>query len=87
MNQKIFRALERARRCPQNIRFSDLSKICEHYFGKPRQLGTSHRIYRTPWAEDPRINIQDNHGMAKAYQVKQVLRALEKLEKQDEHKT
>lgn len=29
---------------------------------------------------DPRINIQNHKGKAKAYQVKQVLRAIERLE-------
>jgi hypothetical protein len=47
---------------------------------KPRQLGTSHAIFKTPWVGDPRINIQDDKGKAKAYQVKQVLQAIEKLE-------
>ena len=38
------------------------------------------RIYRTPWPGDPRVNIQDAKGMAKPYQVRQVVRAIEKLE-------
>ena len=33
-----------------------------------------------PWQGDPRVNIQNNKGKAKAYQVKQVLLAIEKLE-------
>jgi len=32
-----------------------------------------------PWAGDPRVNIQEDKGFAKAYQVKQVLKAIEKL--------
>ena len=36
--------------------------------------------YRIPWQGDPRVNIQNDRGKAKAYQVKQVLRAIEKLE-------
>lgn len=50
------------------------------FFGKPRQSGGSHRIYKTPWQGDPRINIQNQKGKAKAYQVKQVLLAIERLE-------
>ena len=42
--------------------------------------GTSHRIYRTPWQGDPRVNIQDDKGKAKAYQVRQVLKAIERWE-------
>jgi hypothetical protein len=68
------------KRNPKNVRFVDLCKVCENYFGKPRNRGSSHKIYKTPWQGDPRINIQNNKGKAKAYQVKQVLLALEKLE-------
>ena len=72
--------LDRMRCEPANVRFGDLKKVREEYFGKPRQTGTSHAIYKTPWAGDPRINIQDQKGMAKAYQVRQVLLAIDKLE-------
>jgi len=65
---------------PQDVRFADLCRICDFYFGKARQSGSSHRIYRTPWPGDPRVNIQNHKGKAKAYQVKQVLMAIEKLE-------
>lgn len=50
------------------------------YFGEARQSGTTHRVYRTPWSGDPRVNIQNARGMAKAYQVRQVIKAIEKLE-------
>jgi len=65
---------------PQNVRFADLCLVCDYYFGTARQQGSSHRIYKTPWQGDPRINIQNNKGKAKAYQVKQVLKAIEILE-------
>jgi hypothetical protein len=68
---------------PQNIRFNDLNKVCVYYFGEPRQMGTSHRVFKTPWYGDPRINIQNDHGKSKLYQVKQVLKALERLEGKD----
>ena len=55
-------------------------QMCDFYFGAPRQAGGSHRIYKTPWQGDPRVNIQDDHGMAKPYQVRQVLKAIERLE-------
>jgi hypothetical protein len=48
-----------------------------------RQTGSSHRIYQTPWPGDPRVNIQNDKGMAKAYQVRQVLRVIERLEEKD----
>jgi hypothetical protein len=69
-------------RNPKGIRYSDLCKVCDHYFGEPRQSGSSHRIYKTPWQGDPRVNIQDDGGKAKAYQVRQVLKAIDRLEVQ-----
>jgi hypothetical protein len=71
------------RRNPKGVSYTDLCKVCDYYFGEPRQVGSSHRIYKMPWQGDPRINIQDDKGMAKAYQVKQVLKAIERLEKQE----
>jgi hypothetical protein len=77
---KIKDILAQMNRNPKDVRFSDLCKVCDHYFGEPRQSGSSHRLYKTPWQGDPRINIQNHKGKAKAYQVKQVLLALERLE-------
>lgn len=74
------------RKNPQNVRFADLCKVCDYYFGKPRQKGTSHRIYKTPWQGDPRVNIQNSKGKAKAYQVRQVLQAIERLKYEDQSK-
>ena len=68
------------RRNPKGIRYRDLCKVCDFYFGDARQKGSSHRIYKTPWPGDPRVNIQNAGGMAKAYQVRQVLRAIDRLE-------
>jgi len=65
---------------PADVRFVDLSKVCNYYFGKPRQKKGSHQVYKTPWKVDPRINIQNHKGKAKAYQVKQVLLAIKKME-------
>ena len=64
---------------PTNVKFADLLKICEENFGHPRQSGTSHMVFKTPWSGDPRINIQNDKGKAKAYQVRQVLLAIDKL--------
>jgi hypothetical protein len=47
-----------------------------------QRSGTSHQVYRMPWPGDPRVNIQDDHGKAKPYQVRQVLIAIERLEAQ-----
>lgn len=72
--------LKRMRENPKGIRFADLCKVCDEYFGKARQSGSSHRVYRTPWKGDPRVNVQNSKGKAKAYQVKQVIQAIERLE-------
>ncbi len=77
---KIKDILEQMKRNPKDVRFSDLRKVCEFYFGEARQGSSSHCVYKTPWQGDPRVNIQNYKGKAKAYQVKQVLRAIEKIE-------
>ena len=68
------------RRNPKGIGFRDLSRVCTFYFGKPRTGSGNHRVYKTPWPGDPRVNIQNHKGLAKAYQVRQVLKAIERLE-------
>lgn len=73
------KVLEAMRRAPTNVRYSDLFRICREYFGEPRQRGTSHAVFKTPWPGDPRVNIQEEKGKAKAYQVRQVLMAIDKL--------
>jgi len=77
---RIKDVLAQMKRNPRDVRFSDLCKVCDHYFGKARQGGSSHRVYRTPWQGDPRVNIQSKKGKARAYQVRQVLKAIERLE-------
>ncbi len=77
--QKIIDQMQRE---PANVRFNDLYKVCEEHFGKARQSGSSHAIFKTPWLGDPRVNIQNDHGKAKAYQVRQVLEAITKLKEQ-----
>jgi hypothetical protein len=51
---------------PKGVRFAELRKICEYYFG------------------DPRVNIQNNKGKAKPYQVRQVLHAIQMLKVNDD---
>lgn len=79
MTQKIEKLVAELENNFQNVKFTDLVKVCNYYFGKPRQKGTSHCVYKTPWVGDPRINIQNKQGKAKPYQVKQVLAAIEKI--------
>lgn len=63
------------------VSFNDVKQICDYFFGSPRIHG-SHGIYRMPWAGDPRINIQNRKGKVALYQVRQVLKALAKLEEE-----
>jgi hypothetical protein len=77
---KVEEIVANMRRNPKGIRFRDLCQVCDSYFGEARQAGSSHRIYKTPWPGDPRVNIQNAGGIAKAYQVRQVLRAIDRLE-------
>jgi len=72
--------LEAIRANPSDVRFDDLCKICEENFGKPSSSRSSHRVYKVSWAGDPRVNVQNKKGKAKAYQVRQVLEAIRKLE-------
>jgi hypothetical protein len=74
--------LDHMRREPANVGFAGLKKVCERYFGPPRQSGSSHAIFKTPWPGDPRVNIQNTKEKAKPYQVRQVLQAIDKLESQ-----
>lgn len=82
MGQGIEELLAKLELSPENVRFAELVKICDAIFGKPRQSGSSHRVYKTPWPGDPRVNIQNARGKAKPYQVKQVLRAIEKMKEE-----
>jgi hypothetical protein len=81
---KVEDIMAEMRHNPKGIRFRDLCKVCDSFFGEARQKSSSHRIYKTPWEGDPRVNIQNDEGMAKAYQVRQVLKAIERLEAQSD---
>jgi hypothetical protein len=79
----IEKLLAQAIQNPRAVRFAELCRICNHYFGESRQSGSSHVVYKTPWIGDPRVNIQNEKGMAKLYQVKQVLKAIERLKNEN----
>src|SRR5206468_1193205 len=65
---------------PVGVRYAEACKAVEHFFGAPRQNGTSHRVWKMPWPGDPRINLQEGKGgMAKAYQVRQAVAAIERF--------
>lgn len=78
----VAKILSQMQASPIGVRFADLARVCEHFFGPPRQSGSSHAVFKTPWPGDPRVNIQNDKGKAKAYQVRQVLEAISKLKEQ-----
>ncbi len=67
---------------PVNVRFADACKVADHFFGEHTQKGTSHRVWKMPWPGNPRVNMQDDKGKAKAYQVRQLLEAVERRSNQ-----
>lgn len=76
--------LAEMKKSPQNIRYEQLYSLCVMFFGEPRQKGTSHAVFKTPWFGDPRVNIQRGAGgKAKPYQVRQVLAALDRIKEAD----
>jgi len=78
----IQKILVKMRLSPFNVRFGDVCRVCDHYFGEPRQKSTSHRIYKVSWIYPPLINVQNFKGKAKDYQVRQVLDAVDKMEEE-----
>ena len=76
----VTQLVAKMRSSPANVRYQDLVKVCASYFGEARQSASSHAVFRTPWRGDPRVNIQNDKGKAKQYQVKQVLKAIDKME-------
>jgi hypothetical protein len=79
MSKAIEAVLAEMRNNPAGVRFADAVKVCEHYFGKARRSG-SHHVFKMPWLGDPRVNLQEaRSGKAKAYQVRQVIRAVDML--------
>jgi hypothetical protein len=55
-----------------------ISKI-SHFYCHFRK-GSKWYHFKTPWKGDPRINLQKVDKMAKFYQVKDVKKAIEKME-------
>jgi hypothetical protein len=78
---KVDKIIAQMRDHPNNVRFGDLRLVCERYFGQPRING-SHHYYKMPWRGDPRVCIQEKNGKGKAYQVRQVLEAIDRTNKE-----
>lgn len=71
----------RMRANPRDVRFRDALRVARHYFGPPRVRG-SHHFFSTPWRGSPLVNPQEGGGTAKAYQIRQLLAAVDRLERE-----
>jgi hypothetical protein len=72
------RLLERAQDNPSGLRFRELRDLAGCYgFHLVRQKGSHHIFKRVGYRR--LLNFQDSTGMAKGYQVRQLLSALEEL--------
>ena len=71
--------LERARKVPSGLRFSEVCRLAECFgWRRARQRG-DHVLYKRPGTMQL-MNLQDDGGRAKPYQVRQLLAAIEELE-------
>jgi len=63
----------------QNVRFADFCKVVEAFGYRWDRTKGSHHIYEHPRAPRP-LNLQDCHGQAKPYQIRQFLRDVEEFQ-------
>lgn len=76
---KLDKIYQKAKTNPYGLRFSEFCKLIEAFgFIYQRQRG-SHLIYGHPDVPEF-VNIQNDKGRAKSYQVKQFLQLIEKFE-------
>jgi len=77
LNKKCYSLYERAKKNPKGLRFSEIRTLCEGIGMKCDRIKGSHFIYRR---DDPffLISLQKmKDGMAKPYQVRQLLYFIE----------
>jgi predicted RNA binding protein YcfA (HicA-like mRNA interferase family) len=66
----------RALNNPQDLRFDELTALAEAFGFRPKRIKGDHHIFDHP--EIPELlNVQPRQGMAKAYQVRQLLDLVE----------
>ncbi|HEY2535740.1 MAG TPA: type II toxin-antitoxin system HicA family toxin [Solirubrobacteraceae bacterium] len=66
-----------ARGAVTNVAFADLQSLVEDMGFELQRINGSHHIFIHPDIPSP-INLQSVHGQAKPYQVRQVLRLVER---------
>jgi len=69
--------LQRVVRNMQNVKFTDLVNLVEGFGFKLQRTSGSHHIFKHP-AIPELINLQEVHGEAKPYQIRQFLRLTER---------
>lgn len=72
---RVDKLLEKMRTNPRNVRFAEAMRVAWAHFGSPRVSG-SHHIFTVPGRNPvnlPRLA----GGMAKSYQIEQLLRAID----------
>jgi predicted RNA binding protein YcfA (HicA-like mRNA interferase family) len=69
--------LEIARAGSRNIRFSDLVRLARAFGWREARVSGSHHIHAHPKLHEL-LNLQDVQGKAKPYQVRQLLRLVER---------
>ncbi len=69
--------LDKALASPANLRFDELVKVVEDFGFHLSRVSGSHHIFVHPDVKEL-VNIQDVNGMAKAYQVRQFLKLVER---------
>ena len=61
----------------QNVAFEDFCRLIEQFGFSRVRIAGSHRIYAHPAIQEL-VNLQDVGGEAKPYQIRQVLRLIER---------
>jgi hypothetical protein len=70
---RIDELIQKALFSPQNLRFRELCTLCEYFGMEPRNKKGSHRTYKRKLPPVFTLSIQEDDGMAKPYQVRQLL--------------
>ena len=75
--------LQKAKSSPNNLRFEEICQLAESYgWIFQNQDGTSHAVYLHPSLGNSvgsMMNFQSKKGIAKRYQIRQLLNAIELL--------
>lgn len=74
---KLGGLLKRAKGSPASLRFAEICRLAEGFGFTPDRQKGSHKIF-VHQEVGQIMNFQDDRGMAKAYQVRQLLACVEK---------